>query len=1579
MAILLVVANFPLYHQNAKAADAGNRLTYKFEGFSNNEINDFSFNGDAEIPTGMNLLRLTPAVALKSGAVFHKTPVYLQNDYSFSTVFSFRMSNSNPVDGISDGLTFTIQTKTSSARADGGGLGYYDIKPSFTVKYDTFKNDVYQDPSANYIGIAQNGELGNKQASWYTDLDQYNTANSTNYVLSDGTLYYTWIDYDGRNKNIQVHLGTSPDRANSHQILDVNGIDLGALFNGSPIHAGFTAATGYPNYETHDIYRWYFADDYAPIDYAQNRPPTASEDNVTTEEDTPVSGAVNGTDPDGDPLAYTKGEDPKHGVVTLNPDGTWTYTPEKGFVGEDSFTVIVDDGYGGTTEVTITVDVTESNTPSPPNACGPRVALINGSFEQPLARNVGDKGSPGAEHAWMYFYDYEVPAWETTATDHFIQIMQNSNEFLGPNLGGNGQTIPVVAADGTQYAELNANQVSMLYQDVETTPGQIIYWRLAHRGEYGVDTMQLRIGSPDIPPLTMPVIQQMSSTNNKWTYYSGTYTVPQGQTVTRFGFEGVTSSNGDPTFGNLLDDIFLGTEPCGIVTKSVDKSENVQSGDNLTYTVNFKNEGGDVAEHVVLEDQIPEGTEYVPDSLEIIDGPNTGPLTDESGDDQGEFDEDANKIIVRLGSGATEQEGGRVPNTDILPEGTTIQFKVKVLPESSGKQVINKAVANYDNLLENKNETLESNEVDSSVNLNQPPIVSDDNVTTEKDTPVSGKVNGTDPDGDPLTYTKGKDPEHGNVTVNPDGTWTYTPETGFVGEDSFTVIVDDGKGGKTEVTITVDVTESNTPPPPTNQKPTVPDYNLSTRKNSPLEGTVEGRDPDEDSLTYRKGEDPEHGTVTVNPDGTWTYEPDPDYVGPDSFTVIVDDGKGGTTTSTITIEVEEPSTPPPVNRPPTAPDYSETTDNETPATGKVRGTDPDGDPLTYTKGEDPKHGTVTVNPDGTWTYEPDPGYVGEDSFTVIVDDGNGGTTEVTITIDVTDPVTSNPPPDPEENRPPTAPDYSETTDNETPATGKVRGTDPDGDPLTYTKGEDPEHGTVTVNPDGTWTYEPDPGYVGEDSFTVIVDDGNGGTTEVTITIDVTDPVTSNPPPDPEENRPPTAPDYSETTDNETPATGKVRGTDPDDDPLTYTKGEDPKHGTVTVNPDGTWTYEPDPGYVGEDSFTVIVDDGNGGTTEVTITIDVTDPVTSNPPPDPEENRPPTAPDYSETTDNETPATGKVKGTDPDGDPLTYTKGEDPKHGTVTVNPDGTWTYEPDPGYVGEDSFTVIVDDGNGGTTEVTITIDVKEPSTPPPTPTPDPEENRPPTAPDYSETTDNETPATGKVKGTDPDGDPLTYTKGEDPKHGTVTVNPDGTWTYEPDPGYVGEDSFTVIVDDGNGGTTEVTITIEVKKPSTPTTPPGSSTEGRDRDRDRDRPSTSNGQQGTPPEVTTPPSSMPDQPSSTPHQPSMPDQPSSTPDQPPSMPDQPSSTPDQPPGMPTPPQTTSTPPQAGHVAGAQSEQGTELPSVEPKGGKKPQAKDGEQPPNRLPNTSTNLYNLGFTGAIAMLAGWLLRRKKSKPQ
>lgn len=119
----------------------------------------------------------------------------------------------------------------------------------------------------------------------------------------------------------------------------------------------------------------------------------------------------------------------------------------------------------------------EGDPSSDPNTNTADNAILNGSFEQP---GQTDK-APQLNY---------VPGWSTTATDHLIEFGVNTQTSSAPQLSGNDKSIP----DGNQFAELNADEVSTLYQNVSTVDGHIYEWGLSHRGRAGTDTMALIIG-----------------------------------------------------------------------------------------------------------------------------------------------------------------------------------------------------------------------------------------------------------------------------------------------------------------------------------------------------------------------------------------------------------------------------------------------------------------------------------------------------------------------------------------------------------------------------------------------------------------------------------------------------------------------------------------------------------------------------------------------------------------------------------------------------------------------------------------------------------------------------------------------------------------------------------------------------------------------------------------------------------------------------------------------------------------------------------------------------------------------------
>jgi hypothetical protein len=162
-------------------------------------------------------------------------------------------------------------------------------------------------------------------------------------------------------------------------------------------------------------------------------------------------------------------------------------------------------------------------------------ALLDGGFETPVV----DPGTYAELVASL------VPPWLTTDVSNEIEIW---------GLGFNG----VPDAEGSQFAELNANSPGTLYQDVVTTPGEHMTWTLAHRGRLGDDTMKVLIGDAATADVTSDTGWNYFSTGltdgtDAWGTHTADYVVPAGQVCTRFAFRAVSSTGGDPSIGNFLD------------------------------------------------------------------------------------------------------------------------------------------------------------------------------------------------------------------------------------------------------------------------------------------------------------------------------------------------------------------------------------------------------------------------------------------------------------------------------------------------------------------------------------------------------------------------------------------------------------------------------------------------------------------------------------------------------------------------------------------------------------------------------------------------------------------------------------------------------------------------------------------------------------------------------------------------------------------------------------------------------------------------------------------------------------------
>lgn len=173
------------------------------------------------------------------------------------------------------------------------------------------------------------------------------------------------------------------------------------------------------------------------------------------------------------------------------------------------------------------------NTPPPPsniNQTDCLVTTINPDFEQP--------DNPASIFPSMLNHN-TVPGWRTTALDEIMEF------WPVPNF----EDVP--SFSGVQFIELNANLVSGIFQDYATPQSTEFTYGFAHRGRLGTDTCKLLAGPPEGP---FEEITTATTANTAWEHYTGSYTSPAGQPVTRFIFQSVTSVGGQ-SIGNFLDAI----------------------------------------------------------------------------------------------------------------------------------------------------------------------------------------------------------------------------------------------------------------------------------------------------------------------------------------------------------------------------------------------------------------------------------------------------------------------------------------------------------------------------------------------------------------------------------------------------------------------------------------------------------------------------------------------------------------------------------------------------------------------------------------------------------------------------------------------------------------------------------------------------------------------------------------------------------------------------------------------------------------------------------------------------------------
>lgn len=349
-------------------------------------------------------------------------------------------------------------------------------------------------------------------------------------------------------------------------------------------------------------------------------------------------------------------------------------------------------------------------------------------------------------------------------------------------------------------------------------------------------------------------------------------------------------------------------------------------------------------------------------------------------------------------------------------------------------------------------------------------------------------------------------------------------------------------------------------------------------------------------------------------------------------------------------------------------------------------------------------------------------------------------------------------------------------------------TDPDGDMLTAELVSGPSHGSLGLNPDGTFVYVPELNFNGTDTFTYVAKDFRASEPTL-VTINVT------PGYDPIDPRPD---EYSGVPTEPITVFGLIgimaNDINVDRLPTTAELVTDVSNGSLSLNPDGGFVYDPQ-GFSGTETFQYRVNDGIGVSRSETVTLII--------------NTAPIANDDTFTVDEDTVlqrnATLGVTSNDidADGNALTVELVADVQHGTLTLNDNGAFVYTPAVDYFGSDSFQYRVTDGVDISNVATVNLTVS------------PVNDAPVGVADVYfgvvDATISASIAEGVINNDiDIDSTNLTAALVAGPSNGTLNLAADGSFTYQPNAGYDGTDLFTYRVSDGEATSEPIEVKLFV-------------------------------------------------------------------------------------------------------------------------------------------------------------------------
>jgi len=565
-----------------------------------------------------------------------------------------------------------------------------------------------------------------------------------------------------------------------------------------------------------------------------NNAPVASNQSVVVNEQISSIIILVGTDADQDSLVYSIVTAPSNGTAVLE-GRVVTYTSSSDTEISDAFTFKVNDGTVDSSVATITISITAIN------------------------------DSPTADS------QVDVPAVENTEKS----ITLSGNDLEGEALNyilvtepSYGRLLDPTDNDKTIFeGTISSNLVTYLSSSDTATSDSFVF--KVYDGNLLSEnaTVTILISQVNDPPIAIG--RALVLTEEKPTNITLTAIDPDGTIPTIFKITSLTNGNlTDPGNGDSV--ITAGTTLFGnIVTFT---SNNLANSDSFTFTAS---DGFlDSTESTITIDIITDAPTATPQNvtaIEQIDKKITLSGTDKEGDN-------LTYIISSLPTTGILKDGGVTINAGQLPKTTT---NTDLVYNSNSDTTLT------DNFNFKVNDGISNSSaaiVSITINpVNDKPVaIAQSNVIATEQTLLAITLNGTDPDGDALTYAIVDIPTNGTAVLL-GSKLSYTSNSDTAISDSFTFKVNDGELDSDKATVSIVITPINDSPVPVSQT-------LTTIEDIKLEITLSASDPDDTVLNYLVEGAPVNGTTTIIGNKV-TYTPDLGYYGNDAFIFRVNDGK----------------------------------------------------------------------------------------------------------------------------------------------------------------------------------------------------------------------------------------------------------------------------------------------------------------------------------------------------------------------------------------------------------------------------------------------------------------------------------------------------------------------------------------------------------------------------------------------------------------------------------------------------------------------------------------------------------------